>query len=244
MDQKYLSQTFIRERVPPWKCPSCSEGRLKLEGDFTIRDDANTQRHWDEEWFGQEYSHYVFTGMLRCANCNEAVVVAGDGGVEEDYDVTGIDYYSVLTPRFFYPPLKIIEPNVSAGVLPENVTSYLEKAFQVFWCDADSCMNRLRTVIEHVLDGLSIPRTGPKSKRLNLATRISMITDPKYVSVKDALDSIRHMGNDGTHGSVGIERHELLSAFAVVKFCLEQIYTDNTALLAFVSDINKKKGFR
>lgn len=230
--------------VPPWKCPSCSEGRLKLEGDFTIRDDASTQKCRNEEWFGPEHSHYVFTGVLQCTNCSEAVVVSGEGVTEEDYGEDGPEYYRVLTPRFFYPPLKIIEPNVPASALPAAVTSYLDKAFQVFWCDADSCVNRLRTVVEHVLDSYDISRTASKSGRLDLATRISMLIDPKYSAVKEALDSVRYMGNNGSHGSVGIERHELLSAFAVVKFCLEQLYTDNSALLAFVSDINQKKGFR
>jgi hypothetical protein len=55
------------------------------------------------------------------------------------------------------------------------------------------------------------------------------------------------MGNDGSHGSVNINRNELLSAFTVVNYCLEQIYpkiADNTQVLKFVSTVNQQKGFR
>ena len=67
------------------------------------------------------------------------------------------------------------------------------------------------------------------------------------LTFKDALTSIRHMGNDGSHGSIGIERQELLLAFGVVKYCIEQLYPkiiDHTELMKFVSKVNQRKGFR
>jgi hypothetical protein len=219
---------------------------LKPQGEFSFHEDAATNRHSGEEWFGAEHAHYVFTGVLSCGTCSESVVISGHGGWEEDYSDQGIEYYRVLTPKFFHPPLKIIEPVVSEDV-PAEVFAYLEKASQVFWCDADSSVNRLRTVVEYLLDGLNVPRTGANNGRLTLGARISSLTDPKHASVKDALDSLRHMGNDGSHGSVGIERHELLLAFAVVKYCIEQLYpkiVDHTAMLKFVSEVNQQKGFR
>lgn len=246
MDKKYLGKTFSIGNVPPWKCPSCMEGRLKLVGNFLMLDDASTAQNSREEWFEPEFSHYVFTGHLQCATCSENVVICGDGGIEEDYDEDGRAYYNVLTPKFFYPPLRIIEPNTSENV-PEDVITYLQKAFEVFWCDADSCVNRLRTVLEYLLDGLQVERVTNDGKRLNLASRIDKLIDPQYAQVKDAMTSLRHMGNDGSHGSVGIERHELLAAFGVVNYCLEQLYPkviDNTAVLEFVEKVNKQKGFR
>jgi hypothetical protein len=218
---------------------------LKSE-EFSYRDDGATTRAAGEEWFGPEHAHYVFTGFLHCNICSETVVVTGDGVWEEEYGETEIEVLRWLRPRFFCPSLKIIEPNVSSDV-PDDVFKYLEKAFQVFWCDADSCVNRLRTVVEYLLDGLGIARTTDKGVRLNLGPRIDMLTDPKYASIKDALTSLRYMGNDGSHGSVGIERHELLSAFAVVNYCLEQLYpkvTDHTDVLKFVSEVNARRGFR
>lgn len=246
MDAKYLSQTFPKERVPPWKCPSCTDGKLKLVDKFSMHDDAATQLSRNEDWFEPEHSHYVFTGVLRCGTCNEIVIISGDGIVEEDYGEDGREYVQILTPKFFYPPLRIIELNVD-DTLPEDVTVYLEKAFQVFWCDADSCVNRLRTVLEYFLDGLGISRTGSKGERLFLGPRIDLLVDPKHIQVKDALTSIRHMGNDGSHGSIGIERQELLLAFGVVKYCIEQLYPkiiDHTELMKFVSKVNQRKGFR
>lgn len=246
MNPKYLEETFVQNNVPAWACPTCRNGTLELVGDFSMKDDAVTMQSSGEEWFDPEYSHYVFTGLLRCKNCHENVVVCGDGGIVADYGFEGVGYYNVLTPKFFIPSLRIIEPNVSEKV-PADAVMFLEKAFQVFWCDADSCVNRLRTVLEYILDDLGVERSTANDPRLNLANRINKLTDPKYYQVKQVMTSIRHMGNDGSHGSIGIERAELISAFAVVKYCLEQLYPnvgDHGAVLDFVKKVNKQKGFR
>ena len=246
MEKKYLAKSFVQENVPPWRCPSCESGRLKLEGDFAVHNDAATQKSLGEEWFEPEYSRYVFTGILCCENCCEKVVVSGVGTTEEDYGEDGREYYTLLTPKFFQPSLRIIEPSISKDV-PADVIVYLEKAFQIFWCDADSCVNRLRTVVEYLLDGLGIDRNNPKGNRLSLGARLDLLTEPKHIEVKEALTSLRHMGNDGSHGSIGIERNELLLAFAVVKYCLEKLFpnvSDESELLTFVSAVNQRKGFR
>jgi hypothetical protein len=246
MDHKYLQQTFVEGHPPPWKCPSCPDGRLKPVGDFTFHNNAETNRSGREEWFEREHAAYVFQGLLNCGTCSENVVTVGDGAWEEEYGDRDIEYYRTFTPRFFLPPLKIIEPQVSDDV-PIEVFATLGNAFQLFWCDPDACVNRLRTVVENMLDGLGIAKEGAKGEHLVLASRIGMLNDPKFTSVKDALNSLRHMGNDGSHGSVGIKRNELLLAFAVVNYCLEQLYPqvpDNTKVMAFVNEINKKKGFR
>lgn len=246
MEKKYLTQSFAKENVPPWRCPSCESGRLKLVGEFSVHSDAATQNSSNEEWFEPEYSNYIFTGILCCENCREKVAVSGAGNVEEDYGEDGREYYTLLTPKFFHPPLRIIEPSISKDV-PADVIVYLEKAFQIFWCDADSCVNRLRTVVEYLLDGIGIDRNHPKGDRLSLAARINLLVEPQHVEVKDALTSLRYMGNDGSHGSVGIERHELLLAFAVVKYCLEKLFpnvSDESEVLTFVSEVNQRKGFR
>lgn len=246
MEKKYLAKSFTKENVPPWRCPTCASGTLKLVGDFAIHSDAATETSSGEDWFEPQYSCYVFSGILGCGNCSEKVVVSGAGNVEEEYGEDGPGYYTLLTPKFFHPPLRIIELNISDDV-PTDVIVYLEKAFQIFWCDADSCVNRLRTVVEYLLDGLAIDRNNAKGERLSLSARINLLSEPQHVQVKGALTSLRYMGNDGSHGSIGIERHELLSAFAVVKYCLERLFptvSDESEILTFVSAVNQRKGFR
>jgi hypothetical protein len=180
LEQKHLTQNFLMSHLPSWRCPSCVGGRLKVEGKLAMHDDAATDLISGEDWFEPENSHYVFAGLLKCGVCRESVIVSGDGFVEQDYGSDGIEHNRYLTPRFFYPPLKIIEPNVSENI-PENITSCLEKAFQIFWCDAESCLNRLRTIAEYLLDDLKITRLGTKDSRLNLANRIALLVDPQYM---------------------------------------------------------------
>ncbi|MEF9963318.1 MAG: DUF4145 domain-containing protein [Comamonas sp.] len=246
MNNKYLTKNFIMGQEPRWHCPSCDIGILKLVNKFLIHSDAATQKDSNEEWFEPEYSRYVFTGILGCENCSEFVVVTGVGNIEEYYDEEGGGYDTILTPKFFQPPLKIINPNVSSEV-PPDVMMHLEQAFQIFWSDSGSCVNRLRTSIEYLLDGLGVTRINANGGRLALAHRINQLSDPKHLEVKDALNSIRHMGNDGSHGSIDIEREELLQAFSVVNYCMQKLYpniSEEVEVMTFVNKVNQQKGFR
>lgn len=247
MEEKDLQTWFNQEQIPKWTCPTCPTGILKLHGKFSIHADRMTAVNGGEEWFDTEDSHYVFMGHLVCSNCSENVIVSGIAGIEESYDEdNNREYATVLSANFFCPPLRIIKPDVSDKV-PDEVKAHLDKAFKTFWCDSDASVNRLRTVAECLLDDFDVARNNDKGKRLTLDARIGKITNPALLENKDLINSLRYMGNDASHGSIGIKRQELIDAFSVVKHCLERLYpkeVDNSKLMKFVEKVNINEGFR
>nr|WP_308606478.1 DUF4145 domain-containing protein [Massilia sp. DJPM01] len=212
----------------------------------TFHQNASTQQCWNEDWFDAEHAQYIFSGLLKCLNCNEFVLITGDAVLEEDYESNVRSYYHVIRPLFFHPPLRIIEP-VTNGEIPKIVISHLNLAFQNFWSDADACVNRLRTIVEHLLDDLKVPRVhARKGNRAGLSDRIGWLIDPRYLNIKEAMKSLRYMGNEGSHGSDGIHREDLISAFVVINYCLEQLYpkiNDHAEVFKIVAEVNLNEGF-
>jgi hypothetical protein len=187
----------------------------------------------------------VFAGILVCTTCQEGVAIAGDGFVDrEQYDDGDWGYETYLAPTYFNPPLKIVKP-VVADEMPEEITRLLSKACEMFWCDADSAINRLRSLVEIVLDARGIPREN-KGGRLPLHHRILLVTEPSLVDVRDALLAIKYIGNGSSHGFTGIERADLITAFSIIKFCLERLYPPvpvESDIAKIIAEINANKGF-
>lgn len=248
MNPAFVRASFEKSKVPQWTCPTCEKGTLTPVDEFTIKPNAETTQNQDEEWFDSDYAGYVFNGMLNCGACKENVIICGTGHVIQDYEDNGPgwDYFTMLTPTFFIPPLKVISPSVNDQV-PDQVTLLLNKAHEICWSDPDSALNRLRSIVEEVLDYKGVPRTMANGNRRSLHNRIELFTEPGTEQVKAALLALKYVGNDGSHGFSGIKRKDLLDVFSIVKFCLEKLFPvaiDDSAVLAAVTRINANQGLR
>ena len=245
MDKQLLQTSFNERTLPAWECPNCDRGVLKKNEKFYIKSNSETAKNGSEDWWEVEYCKYVFSGMLICNYCEEGVSIAGDGFIErEQYDDGAWGYETYLVPTYFNPPLRIVKPIV-AEEIPEPITRLLSKASEVFWCDGDSAINRLRSLVEMVLDAHGIPRE-QKGSRLSLHHRILLVTDPELLDVRDALLAIKYIGNDSSHGFTGIDRNELVTSFSIVKFCLERLYPPlpvESDIAKIIAEVNANKGF-
>jgi len=245
MDKHLLQETFNQKRPPAWDCPNCDRGILKPSEQFSVKSNSETAIHGSEDWWDVEYCKYVFSGMLACVTCKEGVAIAGNGFIDrEQYDEGDWGYETYLVPTYFNPPLRIVKP-VVADDIPEEITRLLTKACEMFWCDGDSAINRLRSLVEMVLDARGIPREN-KGNRLSLHHRILLVTDANLLDVRDALLAIKYIGNDSSHGFTGIERNDLITAFSIVKFCLERLYPPvavESDIAKIIAEINANKGF-
>lgn len=234
--------------MPHWPCPTCEQGRLRLQDKIEVRPNAETQECSGTDWWDPHYAGYVFTGMLRCGTCHDHVVVSCQGAIEQHYTDdhrNKWEYVTVLTPRFFMPALRVISPRMNDEV-PEQIPKLLAKANEICWADPDSALNRLRTIVEEILDFKSVPRTQGR-KRHGLQTRIELLTEPGMELVQRALNALKFVGNEASHGFSSIKHRELLEVFSILKYCLENIFpvaVDDTVVLTVVERINTNKGLR
>jgi len=184
-----------------------------------------------------DVSEGSFIAMLVCnyAFCGEAVTVAGfyrsdtevAWGGEEGDQAEEITSYSYKPYSIKPAPLMIDEPNADSK-------KHLRKAYELFWNDYASCANRLRIVVEYLLDQLGIAREGPKGKRkkarLDLADRIAILAlaKPDY---DEALTALRYVGNAGSHEGVG-EFEDIMDCFDLLEHAMIELIEQRREKLA------------
>jgi hypothetical protein len=103
--------------------------------------------------------------------------------------------------------------------LGPEVKKQLRVAYELFWTDLASCANRLRIVVELLLDQLGIAREGPKgrrkSARLDLADRIALLAAARP-GHEESLTALRYVGNAGSHDGIG-EFEDVVDCFALLE---------------------------
>ncbi|MDI7862372.1 DUF4145 domain-containing protein [Rhizobiaceae bacterium n13] len=218
--------SFVR-----FDCPRCGKGKLKTKADTFVRHEPThvTNKLEADELKG-ELSWGRFSGYLVCnaPGCGEMVVVAGD--FEEHYhyqhdEETGdpIEFTDTsYKPRIMHPAPPMIEVPKKLG---KEAKEHMTRAFELFWSDAGACANRMRIVVELLLDQLEIPRKRPKGKaknaHLNLSDRITILKDARPGHDK-ALTALRIVGNIGSHEGV-VEFEELLDCFELLEDALIEL---------------------
>ncbi|WP_225525095.1 DUF4145 domain-containing protein [Rhizobium leguminosarum] len=226
------------------KCPRCGKGTLTTKKDsFVHHEPTHASRELEEDDLVGEMSWGRFSGYLTCnvMLCGELVVVAGD--YREYYHVhidneTGdpVDYSDMnYTPLVMYPAPPMIE---LPKALQKEARAQMTKAFELFWSDGAACANRLRIVVELLLDQLGIPRKGAKGKaknaRLNLSDRIDLLKIARPGHEK-ALTALREVGNTGSHeGEVELE--ELLDCFELLEDAMIELLEQRRAKLDAKAD--------
>jgi hypothetical protein len=160
--------------------------------------------------------------------------MAGRTAYEEFFDETenGWEQWgeSLLLPKTIYPPPPMfpIPPNT-----PDKVADQLRLAFQLYWTDLPSCLGRVRTSVELLLDELKIPdqkvsqKTG-KTVPMNLSERIDAYkAQTGDQDASDSLDALRLVGNLGTH-ETKVSSEALFDAMDVYEDVLIKLFGDNS----------------
>lgn len=243
MHRQLYERTYFNEgAVPKWRCPTCLTGSLTLNAELFVADNAETRANIDEEYFDGEQISRVFNGALSCANCGETVVFSGSGGVDREhspdkYDYKWVNYY---VPRFFYPAMKIINMPETKSV-PRDIKETVEASFLVFWCNLDSCANRLRTGIELLLDSMAVVRkVKPAAKKeLTLQQRIERIDNDQFPHIAQMLNAIKIVGNDGSHDLGQVTREDILCCYEILEHVLELVYP-TPSKTAFIAQMAQK----
>jgi hypothetical protein len=192
----------------------------------------------------------VYSCILQCGNkaCEEVVANSGVGSVDYFYyyddanEETMEEYYDQFTPRFFEPPLVMIQIPKNC---PKGVTEALQESFRLYFSSPGSAVISIRIAIEELLTGLGIIRfekSKGKAHRLSLHSRITSLPN-RYENERDILLAAKWLGNAGSHSGKEITADDVLDAFEFMEYVLGELYEPKAKrLVAHARRVNKQRG--
>jgi hypothetical protein len=106
---------------------------------------------------------------------------------------------------------------------PDELVKEFETAFSLFWIDLGSCANRLRIIVEKILDHQQVPAG-------NLSNRITAFkaAEPEHA---DTFDALRFVGNIGSHEGA-VSRKAILDSFELMQDALAELFGQRKEKLA------------
>lgn len=245
VDRDLTQAKISNEKAPPWKCPSCRGGILRLDRD-SLRFDRTSIAHAEskEDYFGPEHDATRFVALLKCDSreCLETAAVAGTGEVREapDWEAQKMNYYEEFTPTYLAPSPRLISVPDDC---PAPVVVQLNLAFVASWGDPSGAGNRIRIAVERLLDAMRVLKVahGKQRRRLTLHSRIERL-EHKHPEIFHLLMAIKWLGNAGSHSDV-LTRPQIFDALDIFEEVLERLYSTRRAKLAnLVAEINRRKG--
>jgi hypothetical protein len=151
------------------------------------------------------YHFCKFTAFMVCGNCSDNVAVTGLSQVHKKKTANEsqlpalykVDHFSIPIPMF----------NIHF-LVPVTIEFELLGAFSYFHVDTSSSANKLRRAIEKFCAELGVEGN-------NLGRQIEQLKKSHPVEA-DLLNTLRLVGNEGTH-SDGVLEDDLLMAFDIVE---------------------------
>ncbi|MEZ8154512.1 DUF4145 domain-containing protein [Vibrio splendidus] len=215
-------------------CPNCRNESLGVDwSSINLWHTRKSQQYMDESreeslaW-DEEESELQFVGRLRC-ECGEIVAISGDAAYQKEIvDDNGsqvqcldekyqIKYFS-RPIQSFYAPTKT----------PHQCVKILEEAFLLFHINPSASGNRLRVLLELVVDDL----LGSDGHNINdLNGKIGKLSK-KMPDVKGVADLKRKLGNRASHKK-GLTHASLTTAFYFMDHLLNRAYGEKFEMLRF-----------
>ena len=153
----WTKNNFEEDRFPAWPCPYCGSASLKHDKEaFRFRTDKGTRREDcpPEDWL-PEFETYRVVTILNCTQCNDNTLVIGTGlnqfNTYIDANGNGIDENTKeYEPKYFIPSLKILDlpTEITEKISESRILVEIEKAFSLFYCDNESCANKIGNAVE------------------------------------------------------------------------------------------------
>jgi hypothetical protein len=241
------------------KCPHCNIGILEIKKDLlTTKQYKNNEDYMKSKYNSEHFSIFDFVGVIgglfECSECNDFVSFLGEITGEEEHttDENG-EYYSInisyLDLKYINPPVHIIPIDDKYPLIIQNL---LKESYSLYLNHSSSCVNKLRIIVEEILNDLKIPKKVKRKNGRNLGKFDNLTTHKrleilkqkvKYEKPSKFLLAIKWIGNEGSHSHVDLSTEELLEVYNILQEALDLIYlkTDEK-LKKRVDEINKKKG--
>jgi hypothetical protein len=237
-----LRTNYKESELNHWHCPTCIKGILKIEeAGFNHKESEYSLR---KKPIGED-KEGVFSGILVCSQdcCKESVGVSGF----YTYKKMKIGKVRKYHPTYFLPAIPIFDLYEFGDYISEEVHEAVEKAFELFWVDTNSCANKIRVAIEELLTDKKIPKFGKKSngKRYRLSTheRIEKyrLKHPEKSSIANQLMAIKWIGNDGSHAEDEMDKEDILKGFFILYHTMYKLTDAEKILDGMVNGINKRR---
>jgi hypothetical protein len=243
----WTKRHFSENSKIEWPCPNCFNSSLTLvKGKIFSEESAASAKFrqenddWEIEWI-----EYVFSGQISCKSFKETMFFTGIGNPEHFHNYDNYtnehteEYINIFTPTYFQPFIKLFKIPLNC---PKELREEIENSFKLFWCDLQSCANKIRISLEIFLNEQKVKkfeiRSG-KRQPISLHKRIEIYN---HSEIKDLLIAIKWIGNTGSH--VGnLETIDILEAYRLLEFSLNKIYNDDSKEIKKISkEIIKRKG--
>lgn len=245
VDRGLWKRGLDRTSAPPWPCPRCSRGTLRLQRDtLDFAETALSKPGDSDEGFSLLDIEYAFSALLKCDACKNAVSCCGTGGytVEDYHDPEGnaYEYVEFFAADYFSQPMPLLRLDRR---WPKAIREQLNLSFLVFFCDLGAAANHVRSCIEAMLTEREIPVVTKKGLRLSLQERIKSFKEIDAENAERA-EALKWIGNIGSHGGT-LTRQELFDAYDILEWLLEDVYIGHyRSLKKKVEEINQAKGVR
>jgi len=150
------------------------------------------------------YHFCKFVAFMRCNWCNDNVAVMGlvqehtkkPGDKKQLHPLYKIEHFSI--------PITMFQIH---DYIPTSILTELYGAFSFFHIDTNSSAHKLRRAMEKFCEELN-------AKGNNLNRQINSLKNTEFSIEADLLDTLRLVGNEGTH-SDGVDEDDLLAAFSI-----------------------------
>lgn len=250
MDRNLYKLPFQKNAPPPWKCPTCGNGILRIKIDsFENWETSNSKKAQSHPEFDYYWIEYIYSCLFECTNnaCKEVVVSSGKGYVDvENYvDPDGNpmqDLINYFRPNYFNPCLKLFDIPEDVS---EDVVKEIEHSFELFFCNPSSSLNHIGIALENLLTHMRVKKfriERNKRKFIVLHERIGLIPD-KFKEIKDHCLAIKWSRNAGSHSGEEITKDDVMDAYEIMDEVLREIFkSKKKEIKKLVKQINKKKG--
>lgn len=228
------------------RCSSCGGGTLRVkEGSLNKRQTNSAKEFYEVVGEVCEKDSSRFSLLLECKNCNEVFCVAGTTSLKEYHGNCGFEecldrYYEYskegigdLCDHYHdYYDIKFVNPQIDIFSIPDQTTDsikgFLIKSFALFWSDEEASANKIRTVLELLMDNFKIRKTGTNEKGkeylLPLDRRLELFKSYKdFVHLSEKLSAIKFLGNAGSH-TQSVSKEDLLDAYEILEYVLEECF--------------------
>ena len=249
-------ENFIKfdSEITEYNCPHCQKGYLLLDKKYffekqyesSIKKSTFKINDYEEDYDDRCYLGTT-AGQLKCnhSDCAEITSFIGETKYYLNYHEDDIEI-EVLEKgiffKYFIPSIHLIELR---NEYPKELQKILLESFSLYFSSYSACINTLRILLEKLCELHGIKSTTNNSGYKKLGNKLKELKfDDK---VKDLLEAIKWIGNDGSHSLEVIEKEDLDLTYRFIKKVLDEIYpsqTDDEELNILAKEINDNKGLK